>query len=143
VSRRIAERLAAMDAGALRDAVMNGASFDSGPASQGVRSGRADHSPQAAVGSASASRRAPAPAAAPAPARRAVAVMVAEATSSAPAPSGLSVALLAEVRAALRGCTAPDLVAAVGAPPDSVDSALAALAAGGTLVQRGARWFMP
>jgi HEAT repeat protein len=149
VSRRIAERLAAMDAGALRDAVMRGA--EAAPAARaGTTSAPATgavSAPARGAASASGSRSAPAsgspPGAAPAPARRAVAVMVAEATSSAPAPSGLSVALLAEVRAALRGCTAADLVAAVGAPPDAVDSALVALAAGGTLVQRGARWFMP
>jgi len=76
-----------------------------------------------------------------APSRRAVAVMVTEAPSEA-ASSGIDVALLAELRAALRGGTAADLARAVNAPPPAVDAALAALAARGTLVQRGPRWFM-
>jgi hypothetical protein len=60
-----------------------------------------------------------------------------------PAPADdLAPTLVAEVRAALRGCTTDDLAAAVGAPAARVESALAALASRGTLVQRGARWFM-
>ena len=51
-------------------------------------------------------------------------------------------AIVFEVRAALRGCTAADLAAALGAGATRVDTALAALATRGTLVQRGARWFM-
>jgi hypothetical protein len=87
--------------------------------------------------------QAPASAAGPAlaPSRRAVAAMVAEAEPAGPEPAGLPAVLLTEVRAALRGCTAADLVAVVGAPPAAVDSALAALAARGMLVMRGARWF--
>jgi hypothetical protein len=62
-----------------------------------------------------------------------------------PAPQAgedLSSAIVFEVRAALRGCTAADLAAALGAGATRVDTALAALATRGTLVQRGARWFM-
>jgi len=67
--------------------------------------------------------------------------MVTEAPPEA-APHGIDLALLAEIRAALRGCTAADLVHAIGAPPPTVDAALAVLAARGMLVQRGPRWFM-
>ena len=49
---------------------------------------------------------------------------------------------MGEIRAALRGCTAEGLAAALGAPPPRVDAALQALAVKGTIARRGARWFM-
>jgi hypothetical protein len=69
------------------------------------------------------------------------AVAVATVTTTAADPS-LEPAILSEVRAALRGCTSADLCAALGAAAFRVDPSLAALASKGTLVQRGARWFM-
>ncbi|ABC83602.1 HEAT repeat protein [Anaeromyxobacter dehalogenans 2CP-C] len=123
-SRRIAERLAAMDGAALRDAVMAGAD-----ALAPARPAQAPARPSTS------SRRA----AVQGSPRTAVAVAVREA---APADPGLDAGIVGEVRIALRGCTAADLSAVLGAPQPRVDAALAALAARGALVQRGARWFM-
>ncbi len=76
-------------------------------------------------------------------ARAAVAVATLEDGEAAPAASGdLGAAIVSEVRASLRGCTAADLARVLEAEPARIDTALAALAARGTLVQRGARWFM-
>ncbi|WP_280959882.1 HEAT repeat domain-containing protein [Anaeromyxobacter dehalogenans] len=157
-SRRIAERLAAMDATALRDAVIAGADALA-PARPSTGSGRADsparhaapsparaelvearpHAP-ARSAAASPARAGPVEARPLAPAARAaVAVAVVEA---APADPGLEAGIVGEVRIALRGCTPADLSAVLGAPQPRVDAVLAALAARGALVQRGARWFM-
>ncbi len=59
-----------------------------------------------------------------------------------PEASRLETAVLSEVRAALRGAHPDDLVAAVAGPAGAVAAALASLRDRGTLVQRGARWFM-
>jgi hypothetical protein len=60
-----------------------------------------------------------------------------------PTPSSdLDTRIVSEIRAALRGCTADDLAAALSAPQPHVDAALAALAARGTVARRGTRWFM-
>ncbi len=76
-------------------------------------------------------------------AHAATAVMVQEpAPVAAPEDSGVETAVLFEVRAALRGAHPDDLAAAVGAPAAAVAAALASLRDRGTLVQRGARWFM-
>jgi hypothetical protein len=78
-----------------------------------------------------------------APARAAAAVRVKErAPAASPEASGLETAVLSEVRAALRGASSDDLSAAVGAPAVTVAAALSSLRDRGTLVQRGARWFM-
>ncbi|WP_242346336.1 HEAT repeat domain-containing protein [Anaeromyxobacter terrae] len=79
----------------------------------------------------------------PAPLLARVAVAVLEDGDAAPKPGDdLGPAIVSEVRAALRGCTAADLSRMLEAEPARIDAALAALAARGTLVQRGARWFM-
>ncbi|HEX9049325.1 MAG TPA: PBS lyase, partial [Anaeromyxobacter sp.] len=74
------------------------------------------------------------------PARVAVAVAVAEPPPGPPA-SDLDGQILAEIRAALRGCTSEGLAAALGAPPPRVDAALEALAVRGAVARRGTRWF--
>jgi hypothetical protein len=81
-----------------------------------------------------------APAAAAIAAHR-TAVAVLDAPGPAGPGPGLEAALLAEVRAALRGCTAGDLAAATGEPPARVEAALQVLAARGALALRGIRWF--
>ncbi len=82
-------------------------------------------------------------AAAPAAVFARAAVAVLEDGPAAPRASGdLGPAIVSEVRAALRGCTAADLALTLEAEPARIDAALAALAARGTLVQRGSRWFM-
>jgi hypothetical protein len=75
-------------------------------------------------------------------ARAAAAVMVEDALPSLPRDAtGIEMAILFEVRAALRGTSHDDLVSAVGAPASAVAAALDALRSRGALVQRGARWF--
>jgi hypothetical protein len=49
---------------------------------------------------------------------------------------------VAELRAALRGCTETALSATLGAPQDRIDAALAALAARGAVERRGTRWYV-
>jgi hypothetical protein len=53
----------------------------------------------------------------------------------------LAPGIIAELRAALRGCTAEALATALGAPQASVDAALHTLAAAGQVALRGTRWF--
>ncbi|ACG75108.1 PBS lyase HEAT domain protein repeat-containing protein [Anaeromyxobacter sp. K] len=149
-SRRIAERLAAMDGTALRDAVIAGADALARPSPTPARA-EAQRTAPAPAASSSPARGVRAPAASPAgagpvearplapAARAAVAVAVVDA---APADPGLEAGIVGEVRIALRGCTPADLSAVLGAPQPRVDAVLAALAARGALVQRGARWFM-
>jgi DNA-binding IclR family transcriptional regulator len=50
--------------------------------------------------------------------------------------------VVAEIRAALRGCTPEGLAAALAVPPARMEAALRTLAARGTVAQRGTRWFM-
>jgi hypothetical protein len=50
--------------------------------------------------------------------------------------------VVAEIRAALRGCTADGLASVLAAPPARIEAALAALAARGAVERRGTRWFM-
>ena len=142
-SRRIAARLAAMDGAALRDAVLASASAERVPTPA-----RAVALPVAAARPAA--RAAPPPPTAQAlaqvpgiaVARAAAAVMVEDALPSAPGDAtGIEMAILFEVRAALRGTSHDDLVCAVGAPASAVAAALDALRSRGALVQRGARWF--
>ena len=128
-SRRIAEKLARMDGAALRDAVIAGA--------DAVPSPRAAPAPAVV---------APAPAATPSAAVHAPSCVAVAVVTATPAPdpssAALAPAILGEVRAALRGQTADGLAEVLGAPRPLVDAALARLAAQGTLVQRGPRWFM-
>ncbi|MGC4000527.1 MAG: HEAT repeat domain-containing protein [Anaeromyxobacter sp.] len=171
-SRRIAEKLAAMDAPALREAVLAATATPfaaavrpSAPVAAPVRPStpaRASVPAQPTTRAcAQDERMAVRPAAGvttavraepfeelragggarrvEAPARTAVAVMVQEA---APAAGTDLEAVVAEVRMSLRGCTAADLGAVLGLAGGQVEAALATLSARGTIVQRGARWFM-
>jgi HEAT repeat protein len=131
-ARRIAERLAAMGGGELRDAVLSAA-------------------PSAVVEEAPSPRPPPPPrggegeetrtAAAAAIAAHRTAVAVLEDPGPAAPGPGFEAAVLAEIRAALRGCTADDLAGATGEPRARVDAALQVLAARGVLSLRGTRWF--
>jgi len=69
------------------------------------------------------------------------AVAVLDAPEPAAPGQGLEATLVAEVRAALRGCTADDLAAATGEPHARIEASLQALAARGALALRGTRWF--
>jgi HEAT repeat protein len=167
-SRRISERLAAMDGDQLRAAVLRGAT--SPPAAAPVVSA-AVATPRAPVAAAAAapvraSVAAPAAPRAPAPAsvaaapraharaaaavavpeaRAAVAVAIADPGGSSDEPAvgdDVDVRVVAEIRAALRGCTPEGLAAALGVPPVRMEAALRTLAAQGTVAQRGTRWFM-
>jgi len=117
-SRRVAERLAAMNGEEIRAAVLRSAP--------------------------GAPRAAPlAPTRAPARlghARAAVAVLSA-APAADDAGTDLDAGLLAELRAALRGNTSDGLAAALRAPRARVDAALEALAVRGAVALRGTRWF--
>ena len=159
-SRRITARLAAMDGAALREAVL--ASAADGPqqlapaatATRAVplplRQAQGERKLDTARGEPVEPRAVPAAALAlglslagsPAVARAATAVLVEDAPPPPPEASGLESAVLFEVRAALRGSSPDDLAAAVGAPAAAVSAALSSLRDRGTLVQRGARWFM-
>jgi hypothetical protein len=78
-------------------------------------------------------------------ARAAVAVAIADPGGSSDEPAvgdDVDVRVVAEIRAALRGCTPEGLAAHLGAAPALVEGALAALAAKGTIARRGTRWFM-
>jgi hypothetical protein len=131
-ARRIAEKLCAVGATALRDAVV-------------LADPMADPAPaRAAVARAVAAPRVvPAAVAQPATPRAAAlaqkpraSVAVIEAPSGAPSP--LEEAVLLELRSALRGRT-PDEISRV--VPGGADRALAALVARGAAIQRGARYF--
>jgi predicted transcriptional regulator len=157
-SRRIAERLQALDRGALREAVARPLAHGSAvplprnpapaPAAAPLR-----QEPLAPILS-------PPPAPSPSipgamrPALGAGAVEgprargvegQGAATFAAPSTTfdpALAEAALAEVRAALRGCTAAEIAAALGAGPGPVEGALRALVAQGRIVPRGPRFFM-
>src|SRR6266540_2588444 len=58
-----------------------------------------------------------------------------------PAAQDLEPRVVAELRAALRGCTEATLASVLGAPPARVEATLAALAARGGVEKRGTRWF--
>ncbi len=58
-----------------------------------------------------------------------------------PGTHGLEPLLVAEIRAALRGCTAEGLATVLGAPAARVEAALQALAVRGAVARRGTRWF--
>jgi hypothetical protein len=144
--RRIADKLASVDAGALRDAVVAGA-----PARPVPRPAPAA-APAVAAARIATPRPAPAPAAppalAPSPVAPAAAALAHARTATAvvdpPADGGdpLEEAIVVEVRSALRGRTPDELAAALPAGTAAVQAALSALVARGTLAQRGSRFFM-
>jgi len=123
-ARRIADRLSALDTGALREAVVAGAPAAAWPV---MASASAPRDGAAGLLAAGGAARAPA---------HAVAVVTA-----APAPgdrSPLEEAVLFEIRAALRGRTPVEIARLV--PGDAV-GALHSLVARGAVVLRGARYF--
>ena len=130
-ARRIAEKLSAVGATALRDAVvLADPTADPAPARPAIA--RAVATPRVVLAVAQqATPRAAAPAQKP---RASVAVL--EAPSGAPSP--LEEAVLLELRSALRGRT-PDEISRV--VPGGADRALAALVARGAAIQRGVRYF--
>jgi len=137
-ARRIAEKLSAVGATALRDAVvLANPDADPAPARPAIaRRATAPVTPRAAVPAAVppvVASRAAVPAPAPA-VRAAVAVLE--------APSGdltsIESAVLLELRSALRGRTPEEIARVV---PGGADRALAALVARGAAVQRGTRYF--
>ena len=65
-----------------------------------------------------------------------------DAPADPPPASDLDARIVSEIRAALRGCTAEGLAAALSTPPPRVEATLEALAALGTVARRGTRWFM-
>jgi hypothetical protein len=148
-SRRIAEKLAAMGGEEIRTAVLaaapNAARVEA-PAANAARAVAPAATASAGMPKANASKgSSPSPRGAGArgfgPSAPGARTAVATVTTTS-ADASLEPAIVAEVRAALRGCTAADLSAALGAPAPRVDATLAALASKGTLVQRGPRWFM-
>ena len=140
-ARRIAEKLSAVGATALRDAVvLADPNADPAPARASIaRPVSAPRAPPvlattASVTTASAAPSAPRVAAPSQKPRAAVAVL--EVLSGEPSP--LEEAVLLEIRSALRGRT-PDEIARV--VPGGADRALAALVARGAAIQRGTRYF--
>jgi HEAT repeat protein len=161
--RRIAEKLSAMGAEELRTAVLRGAapagaSAERVLAATGRASGPATAT-RSAIATPSATRtptptspataNPTAPATATAAAARAArtAVAVLDAPLAPPAPAvragdhGLEGRILAELRAALRGCNEAQLSSVLATCPAEVEAALAALAARGAAERRGTRWF--
>ncbi len=122
-ARRIADTLAALGEATLRDAV--------------VAAGDPVQAPAAPPRQAPAQARPPAPAAAPAPLAR-VAAAVVDASGPSDALEG---AVVAEVRAALRGRTLDELAAVVPGGRPAAEVALRSLVGRGVLARRGARFF--
>ncbi len=167
-ARRIAEKLAALDEGALRDAVVRApvrmATATAAPTKIATKTATAVIPPAPSVGRAapgvegppdrpsepsrpSTARSLPTAPAFPDGGRCArgervhgTAVAVAETPASEPGPLG--VVLVGEVRASLRGRTAEELSQLAQAEPAAVTAELRALVALGTLSQRGSRFFM-
>lgn len=143
-SRRIAERLAGMQGEEIRAAVLRSAETAKATAERVMRAtSAAARSPLPRTVAA----RSPLPRASGAEgegegARAAVAVLAAPAEGERESPAVLEARVISEIRAALRGCTAEGLAAALGEPAPRVASALQALLASGTVAQRGTRWFM-
>jgi HEAT repeat protein len=167
-ARRIAERLASMDGEELRAAVIRSAATAKATAERIIAKSRT--APAAVTATAAATAAAtptpiataaatptpiattptPTPTASPRPAaaprfaavaapRTAVAVL--DAPAPAAAGDDLGIRIVAELRAALRGCTEPALSSVLGTPEAAVLSSLSALAARGLVEKRGMRWF--
>jgi hypothetical protein len=146
VSRRIAERLHALQHSDLRGAlartageltaVDRAATRTATPTSPRIATPTpiaTPTSPRIATATPTATRIATAtPTAISAPVQR---VAVAE------VDAGLLEAILGEVRMALRGCTEAELAAALGRRPGELQGSLSALVARGQLISRGPRYF--
>jgi HEAT repeat protein len=130
-ARRIADKLAALGEATLRDAVV--AAGDPGwtAAATSARTSRRASTRAANTAPTRASAPAPAPLA-----RTAVAVVDAPGP-----PDPLEEAVIAEVRAALRGRTLDELAATVAGGRPAAEAALRSLVARGALALRGARFF--
>jgi len=146
-TRRITERLARMDGEELRSAVLRSASTARATAERVIAATTPASIRTAFAGSPSAGSPSP-PARAggegrgegAVPARTASArVAVLEAPQ--PGSQDLEPRIVAELRAALRGCTEATLASVLGAPPARVEATLAALSARGGVEKRGTRWF--
>ena len=143
-ARRIAERLAAMAPAEVRSAVMGAAEHGRAPALVVHRY------------AAQAVKRATVKPAATVVARPVGRVAVAEVESqvthesaragekSDPGPSagGLESAIVAELRAALRGRAVGELAGLLSASPGRIEESLSGLAARGAVVARGPRWYV-
>src|SRR6266540_1303853 len=146
-TRRITERLARMDGEELRSAVLRSASTARATAERVIAATTPASIGTAFAGSPSAGSPSPPPRAGgegrgegAVPARTASArVAVLEAPQ--PGSQDLEPRVVAELRAALRGCTEATLASVLGAPPARVEATLAALAARGGVEKRGTRWF--
>lgn len=131
-ARRIAEKLLTVETAELRTAVMRVPQAASARRRQ-ARTGKQPGAPPRAAPGAARGGPAPVPAAA---LHAAVAV-----ASPEPDPE-LAGAVVAEVRAALRGCTVDELSTTLARDRMTVEATLRALVAQGRLVVRGPRFFM-
>jgi hypothetical protein len=143
-ARRIAERLAAMAPAEVASAVMVAAGrprtaevvvhrFTHG----GIQRAAVAAKTPGAVATTPGSRVAVAAPTASAPAGQGRA-----AASPAPAATGLEDAIVAELRAALRGRAAAELAGLLSAPEGRIQESLNGLAARGAVVARGPRWYV-
>jgi hypothetical protein len=152
-ARRIAERLAAMAPAEVRSAVMGAAEHGRAPALMvhryaGSAVKRATVKPSASgtrslTLSPASSRASPSP---HARARTAVvevaAPALAPASAGASGESGLESAIVAELRAALRGRAVAELAGLLSAQAGQIEESLNGLAARGAVVARGPRWYV-
>jgi HEAT repeat protein len=149
-SRRIAERLASMDAEELRAAVLRSAETARATAERVMAAtargaGKVENRVPVGTSSTSTSTTTSTTTTtttkAAAPAIR-TAVAVVDAPAPAPGAQDLEPRVVAELRAALRGATEAHLSSILGAPAARVEAALAALGARGAVERRGTRWFV-
>jgi len=132
-ARRIADRLAELDSGALRDAVVGAAAAEAPAPSRAAQAAAPAARPALAAAPGAPVPSPPSPGAAPR-ARAAVAVLEAPGDELGP----LEQAVLLEIRSALRGRSADDIARAV---PGDAEGALRSLVARGAVVLRGLRYF--
>lgn len=141
-ARRIAEKLAGVEEGALREAVVRApaARFARGvvQAPEVTATSSAGYSLTGGEGQGKGDRSRVASALVASASHTAVAVLDAPASD----PDPLEATLVGEVRASLRGRSAEELAQITDAEPAAVATALRALVARGTLSQRGSRFFM-
>jgi hypothetical protein len=160
-ARRIAEKLATVDAGALREAVVAAAVLPARAGTQAVGAGPfspalgrqappgrpaietegAIHEQIAVTTAAIPALTSPPTATRTSAAGTLTQARTAVAVADAAVFGSIEESVVAEVRAALRGRTAEDLVSLIPAEPAAVEAALAALVARGTLARRGTRFF--
>jgi HEAT repeat protein len=132
-ARRIADRLAELDSGALRDAVVEAAAAEAPAPSRAAPAAAPAARPALAAAPGAPLPSPPSTGAAPR-ARAAVAVLEAPGDELGP----LEQAVLLEIRSALRGRSADEIARAV---PGDAEGALRSLVARGAVVLRGLRYF--